>query len=224
KLRQTLARGTTKRSKLRGIKPEEIEKQLSKAFPRKNLQGERDFVGVAAGRREHALPILAEFKTWLDAEGENKRILPKSPIRAAFTYALNQWEALRCYTKEGYLSHSNNAAERLVKIPALGRKNYLFVGSEVGGHGAAVMYSLVSSAKANGVEPFAWLRDLFTRLPHHRGGEAFAQSSSGEPVASDELDDLLPDRWLRSHPDCVWTIDSLRRAERRRKKSRRRRS
>jgi len=201
----------------------QIEKQLSQAFPRKNLQGERDFAGVAGGRREHALPILAEFKTWLDAESENKRILPKSPIRAAFTYALNQWEALRRYTEKGYLSHDNNAAERLVKIPALGRKNYLFVGSEQGGHGAAMMYSLVSSAKANGAEPFAWLRDLFTRLPYHRGGEAFAQSSSGTPVASDELDDLLPDRWLRSHPECVWTIDALRRAERRRKKSRRRR-
>jgi transposase len=84
----------------------QVEKQLSRAFPAKNLQGERDFAAVAAGRQEHALPILAEFKSWLDGESEDKRILPKSPIRAAFTYTLNQWEALCRYTQEGYLSVS----------------------------------------------------------------------------------------------------------------------
>ena len=76
------------------------------------------------------------------------------------------------------------------------------------------MDSLVSSAKANGVEPFAWLRDLFTQLPDHRDGQAFAQSAAGEAVTSAELDDLIPDRWLKAHPACVWTIDAIRRAER----------
>ena len=98
--------------------------------------------------------------SWLDAESESNRILPKSPVRTAFTYTQNQWEALCRYTQEGYLSMSNNVAERLVKLPAISRKNYLFVGSQRGGEGAAVMYSLVSSAKANGVEPFAWLKDV----------------------------------------------------------------
>jgi hypothetical protein len=108
-----------------------------------------------------------------------------------------------------------------VKNPAIGRKNYLFVGSQRGGEGAAVMYSLVSSAKAIGVEPFAWLRDLFTRLPYHREGEAFAQSAAGVAVTSDELDALLPDGWLKWHPDCVWTIDVIRREERQRQQRRR---
>lgn len=199
----------------------QIEKQLSRAVPVKNLQGERDFAAVAAGRQEHAVPILEEFKSWLDRESAGQRILPKSPIRAAFTYTLNQWEALCRYTQEGYLSYDNNIAERLVKFPAIGRKNYLFVGSERGGHGAAVMYSLVSSAKANGVEPFAWLKDLFTQLPYHRAGQAFAQSAAGEAVATAELDNLLPDRWLQSHPDCVWTIDAIRREERKRQQQHR---
>jgi len=202
----------------------QIEQQLNRAFPAKNLQGERDFVAVAAGRQEHAVPILAEFKSWLGGESDDKRILPKSPIRAAFTYTLNQWEALCRYTQEGYLSYDNNIAERLVKFPAIGRKNYLFVGSPRGGQGAAVMYSLVSSAKANGVEPFAWLRDLFTQLPFHRDGQAFAQSAAGEAVTAAELDDLLPDRWLQSHPDSVWTIDQIRREERKRHQGRRRNS
>ena len=108
----------------------QIETQLRKAYPQRNLQGERDFEAVVAARQQHSLPILSEFKTWLDRESEDGRILPKSPIRAAFTYTLNQWEALRRYTEAGYLSFENNVAERLVKISAIGRKNYLFVGSE----------------------------------------------------------------------------------------------
>ncbi|MEZ6138095.1 MAG: transposase domain-containing protein [Pirellulaceae bacterium] len=90
----------------------------------------------------------------------------------------------------------NNSAERLVKLPTVGRCNYLFVGSPRGGRCAATMYSLVSSAKANGVEPFAWLRELFTRLPYDRGGEAFQQVANDEVVTSTELDYLLPDKWL----------------------------
>lgn len=197
----------------------QIETQLREAYPPRNLQGERDFEAVARGRQEHALPILVEFKAWLDRENEDRRILPKSPIRAAFTYTLNQWDALVRYTEEGYLSFDNNVAERLVKVPAIGRKNYLFVGSPNGGRGAAVMYSLVSSAKANGVEPFAWLRDLFTQLPYRRNGKAFAQAKQAVPVTSDELDDLLPDRWLEANPTHVWTIDELRQEERKNRKS-----
>jgi transposase len=192
----------------------QIETQLRAAYPVLNVQGERDFAAVAAARQEHSLPILADFKTWLDAENEDRRILPKSPIRSAFTYTLNQWEALCRYTEQGYLSFDNNVAERLVKVPAIGRKNYLFVGSPNGGRSAAVLYSLVSSAKANAVEPFAWLRDLFTRLPYYRDGEAFSQAASGEPVTSEELDDLLPDKWLEQNPGHKWTIDEVRRKER----------
>lgn len=195
----------------------QIEKELRKAYPFENLQGKRDFAAVAAGRQRLALPILQEFKAWLDEESESKKILPKSPIRAAFTYTLNQWDALVRYTEEGYLSFDNNVAERLVKISAIGRKNYLFVGSETGGHSAAVMYSLVSSAKMNGVEPFAWLKAIFTELPYFRDGEAFRQAAKGEPVTSTELDHLLPDRWLEANPSHKWTIDEIRRAERERK-------
>ena len=192
----------------------QIETQLSRAYPCTNLQGARDFKAVRAGRAQHALPILAEFKSWLASESSDTRILPKSPIRSAFRYTQNQWSALTRYTDEGYLSPSNNAAERLVKFPAIGRKNYLFVGSENGGHGAAVMYSLVSSAKANGVEPFAWLKDVFTRLPHHRDSESFDLAANKQPVSSGELDYLLPDKWLAANPDHKWEIDAIRRAER----------
>ncbi len=192
----------------------QIEKQLRKSYPEENLQGHRDFAAVATAREEHSVPILEGFKAWLDAEKDNKRILPKSPIRSAFTYTLNQWDALCRYTTKGYLSYGNNLAERTVKIPAIGRKNYLFVASHNGGCRAAIHYSLVSSAKSNGVEPYAWLKDLFTRLPYHRNGEAFAQAAAAEPVTSNELDYLLPDAWLKANPHHKWTIDEIRRKER----------
>jgi len=202
----------------------QIEIQLREAYPEQDLQGLRDFGAVASARQQHAKPILDEFKAWMDKELETGRVLPKSVIRSAFTYTINQWDALCRYSEHGYLSMENNAAERLVKNPAIGRKNYLFVGGVGGGHNAAVFYSLVSSAKANGVEPFAWLQDLFIRLPYHRGGESFAQAASGEAVTNDELDDLLPDRWLIDHPEHAWTIDTIRREERKQKEKNRRRN
>lgn len=192
----------------------QVEHQLRDAYPTQNLQGLRDFEAVARGRQEFAVPIMNEFKAWLDSEKDDKRILPKSAIRSAFTYTLNQWSALYRYAEQGYLDFGNNAAERMVKIAVIGRKNYLFVGSERAGHSAAVLYSLVSSAKANGVEPFAWLRDVFTRLPFHRDSEAFQQAANGQPVTSTELDYLLPDKWLAANPVHAWKIDQIRRQER----------
>lgn len=202
----------------------QIETQLRESYPAKNLAGERDFKAIAEARQKYSVPILTEFKAWLDRELSTGRILPKSSIRSAFTYTLNQWKALCRYTEQGYLSMENNAAERLVKFPAIGRGNFLFVGNERAGRNAANFYSLVTSAKLNGVEPFAWFKDLFTHLPTFRDGEAFRQAKSGEPVTSEELDQLLPDLWLQQHPDHQWTIDSIRREERRQKEKARRRN
>src|ERR687884_126875 len=78
---------------------------------------------------------------------------------------LNQWQALVRYAEDGALSIDNNISERTVKIPAIGRKNWLFVASRQGGRRAAILFSLVASCKANQVEPWAYLRDIFTQLP-----------------------------------------------------------
>jgi transposase len=170
-------------------------------------------------RRAHALPVLASFRTWLDAE--QPHVLPKSPIGAAFRYTLNQWEALGRYCEDGDLAIDNNVSERTVKPAALGRKNWLFVASETGGRRAAVLFGLVASAKRNGVEPYAWLRDLFTRLPllaaDRNPGSTTDESPTGTP---NPLDDLLPDRWLVTHPQHRWNIDDLRRRERSRRPTR----
>jgi hypothetical protein len=202
----------------------QIEDQLRVSFPVQNIQGERDFAGIREARQAYSIPILLEFKAWLDEQAESKRILPKSDLRSAFTYTLNQWDALCRYTEQGYLSMDNNVAERLCKISAIGRKNYLFVGNERGGQAAAIHYSMVSSAKANGVEPFGWLRACYERLPYHRGGEASRQSAANEPVTSDELDYLLPDVWLQANPGSRWEIDELRRRERESAERRKRRA
>ena len=143
-----------------------------------------------------------KFGRWLDEQ--YREVLPKSPIAAAITYTRNQWKALLRYTEAGFLSIDNNVSERTVKIAALGRKNWLFVASETGGQRAARLFSLTASCKANCVEPFAYLRDLLTRLP-----------LPGDSPAPERLDELLPDRWLAAHPQHRWWIDDLRRAERR---------
>ncbi len=129
-------------------------------------------------RQELAVPILNQFHAWLVAE--QAQVLPKSPMREALGYALHNWTALTRYTEAGFLAIDNNAAEREMKRIAIGRKNWLFVGSPQGGQTAAVLLSFTSTCQRLGVEPWAYLQDVLTRLP-------------GPPAGP--LDELLPDRW-----------------------------
>ena len=111
--------------------------------------------------------------------------LPKSPVGKAISYARNQWQDLQTYTRDGELSIDNNISERNVCAQAIGRKNYLFVGSDRGGRTAATLYSLVGGCNRHQVDPFAYLKDVLERLPAH------------PPEA---LGELLPDAWLEAHP------------------------
>ncbi len=141
---------------------------------------ELDAQGRRALRQERSKPVLETMGEWLGAQ--RGRVLPKSPIGEAVTYALNQWGALLRYLDDGDLAIDNNAAENALRGIALGRKNYLFIGSERGGRAAAVHYSIVRSARRHGLDPFAYLRDLFLRIPTH-------------PNRNIHL--LLPDHWKR---------------------------
>jgi hypothetical protein len=114
-------------------------------------------------RLAEALPILKEFHDWLKAT--QPTLLPKSKIGQAVSYALNQWEAFVRYCDAGFLSIDNNLSERSVKPCAMGRKAWLFLGSENGGATAAILYSLTASAKANQAHPFFYVRDVFEHLP-----------------------------------------------------------
>ena len=116
----------------------------------------------AALRRGQALPLLAEFRAWLELAAT--QALPKSPLGQAVTYATNQWDALTRYVEDGRLALSNNAAERALRPFAVGRKNWLFFQREGGGRTAAILMSLLMTAKAAGVEPRDYFKDVLLRL------------------------------------------------------------
>jgi transposase len=169
---------------------------ISRLYEIERACKDRDADFRLAQRREHAVPLLRDLKQWLVEE----LFLPKSQIGQAATYTLNQWEALNRYLEDGELSIDNNAAERSMKPVAIGRKNWLFVGSPKAGARAAILMSLIASSKSCEAEPWAWLRDVLTHLPRGAAPES-----------------LLPDIWLQSHPEDRWTIAERRRKERHKK-------
>ena len=116
-------------------------------------------------RQTRARPLLESLHAWL--EGCLPKLSQKSDTTAAVKYALGRWEALTRYAEDGSLEIDNNAAERALRAVALGRKNYLFAGSDKGGERAAVLYSLIGTAKLNGLDPESYLRDVLSRLPDH---------------------------------------------------------
>ena len=103
-------------------------------------------------RQLRALPLLATFKTWLDELAP--LVVPKTEIATAVRYALNQWEASLRYCNEGWLLIDNTRSERALRPIAIGRSNWMFFGSDGGGHTGAILYSLVASSKANRVHPY----------------------------------------------------------------------
>jgi transposase len=129
-------------------------------------------------RQQLSLPILGELLAWL--QGVRAQVLPKSPMGEAIGYALNHKAALLRYTEHGFLEIDNNASERGEKTIALGRKNWLFFGSEGGGATAAILFTLTESCKNLGVDPWAYLRDVLDRVSTH---------------PASRIDELLPDRW-----------------------------
>jgi transposase len=116
-------------------------------------------------RQAHALPILGAFKAWIQQEALS--VIPRTPIAKALTYSQNQWQALTRYVEDGRLSIDNNGVERLLRGPVVGKGNWMFFGSDEGGIRAAILYSLVQSAKLNGHDPFAYLRDVISRVATH---------------------------------------------------------
>ena len=118
-----------------------------------------------AVRQRAARPKINELAIWLDAQ--LAKIPGKSDLAGAIRYARSRWIALTRYLDDGQLEISNNAAENQIRPAAVGRKNWLFCGSDVGGERAAVFYTLVRTARLNGVEPEAWLTDVIARIGSH---------------------------------------------------------
>ena len=152
-------------------------------------------------RHLEAVPILDRIETYLNEL--SRRALPKSALGKVVTYARNQWAALRRYVSDGRLTIDNNVSERTVRLQAIGRKNWEFLGSAEAGPRAAVLFTILAGAKRHCLEPSAYVRDVLLHL------------SAGET----ELEPLLPDQWAAAHPEQVLQhrIDESRRKAARRR-------
>ena len=138
------------------------------AYCNKLFEWERKFKDLTPEEREikrleNEKPLLEAFWSWV--ETESPRVLPKSKIGAAFQYALNHKEKLETYLEDGNCQISNNIAENSIRPFTIGRKNWTFCGSPKGAHASACVYSLVETAKANGLNPYKYLEYLLSLLP-----------------------------------------------------------
>ncbi len=116
-------------------------------------------------RQAVAVPILQDLEVYM--QEQYKKVLPKSRIGKALYYSLVRWKKLMAYTGEGFLQIDNNLIENAIRPIAIGRKNFLFAGSHKGAERAALFFSLLGSCKMNGVEPYAWLKELLQILPSY---------------------------------------------------------
>jgi len=139
-------------------------------------------------RQSAGRAAMDHFRAFLDEE--QPRHPPKSPIGAALSYAVNQWDTLTRFLDDVKIPLDNNASERALRVVALGRKNFLFVGDPEHGENLAGLYSLVATCDANDVDPIAYLKDVLIRVDEH---------------PSSQIDDLLPHRWT---PPVTFTVES----------------
>ena len=146
----------------------DIEREVNGLSPEQRL----------ATRREQVVPLVAELETWM--RGERARLSRHNDISRAMDYMLRRWPAFARFLDDGRICLTNNAAERALRGVAIGRKSWLFAGSDRGGERAAAIYSLIVTARLNDVDPRAWLADVLRRI-------------ADQPAS--RLADLLPWNW-----------------------------
>ena len=118
-----------------------------------------------AARQQHIAPLVTELEAWMrESRGKLSR---HNSVAKAMDYMLTRWEAFTRFLGDGRICLTNNAAERALRGVALGRRSWLFAGSDRGGDRAAAMYSLIITAKLNDVDPRAWLADVLARIADH---------------------------------------------------------
>jgi transposase len=144
-------------------------------------------------RQLRSRPLLLEFKGWMDERLTTLR--PKHNLRGAIQYMTSRWECFERFLTAGAIPIHNNAAEQAVKNSVMGKKNWLFFGSPAGGAAAAVLYTLTATCRRLKIDPYAYLKDVFERLPQ--------LLLAGAREDSTLLFPLLPDRWLAEHPQSA---------------------
>jgi transposase len=155
------------------------------------FDAERAINGLPAERRlavrqEHIAPLVADLETWM--RGERGKLSRHAAVAKAMDYMLRRWPAFMRFLNDGRICLTNNAAERSLRGIAVGRKAWLFAGSDRGGERAAAMYSLIATAKLNDVDPRAWLADVIARIADH---------------PARRLDELLPWHWRKERTETV---------------------
>jgi transposase len=139
-----------------------------------------------AARQEQSVPLVVALETWM--RGERAKLSRHNDVAKAMDYMLKRWDAFTRFLDDGRICLSNNTAERALRGIALGRKSWLFAGSDRGGERAAAMYSLIVTAKMNDVDPQAWLADVLARIADH---------------PAQKLDELLPWNWTPSSASAI---------------------
>jgi hypothetical protein len=172
-------------SKARGKKPVVVSPIAFEAVKKIDaiFVAEREISGLSAElrlafRREHIVPLVKDFEDWMRAE--RTKLSRHAEVAKAMEYMLKRWPAFTRFLNDGRICLSNNAAERSLRGIALGRKAWLFAGSERGGERAAIMYTLIQTAKLNNIDPQAWLADVLARIADH---------------SINRIGDLLPWNW-----------------------------
>jgi transposase len=152
---------------------------------------EREINGLSAEERlaarvERSAPLLADLEAWM--REERARLSRHAPVAKAMDYMLKRWPGFTRFLEDGRICLTNNAAERALRGIALGRKSWLFAGSDRGGDRAAMMYSLIVTAKMNDIDPQAWLADVLARIAEH---------------PAQRLEDLLPWNWKKTSAEIL---------------------
>ena len=179
------ARKRSRGNKSATISPVALEavQRLDRLFAIERDLGGRSAAERLAARAEHSAPLMADLHSWLTAQAA--KLSRGNDLWKACQYVLKRWQAFTAFLDDGRICLSNNAAERALRCVPLGRKAWLFAGSDRGGERAAVLYTLIQTARLNDVDPQAWLADVLARIADH---------------PSQKLDELLPWRW---RPDPV---------------------
>lgn len=134
------------------------------AIEKNATREELSFDQIVLLRKDRSVPVLEEFKKWLDKHAVT--VNPKSLLGKAISYTLGQWSRIIRYIKQGYITPDNNLAENAIRPFVLGRKNWLFSGTPKGAKSSATLYSLIETAKSNGLEPHHYLKTIFDRIPY----------------------------------------------------------
>jgi hypothetical protein len=137
-----------------------------------------------AVRAHQSRPIVNRLERVLLRFKSSGRHLPQSPMGSAIDYTLGQWTTLQVYLDDGRVEIDNNLVENAIRPTAIGKKNWLFIGEANAGERGAVVYTVIESCRRRGIDPYAYLRDVLTRLPH---------------MTNHQISEVMPSAWRKAH-------------------------